>query len=106
MHESSKLWAFFAYLFSIIGFILVYALKKHDRFAMYHAKQSLVLFIGGILIWVFTSIINHILFIGVIISSILNLLWGILWIIGLIYALSGQEKPLPIIGQFSQKINL
>jgi len=98
----SRVWAFLAYLLSIIGFILVLVLKKNDRFAMYHAKQSLVLFIiylAGYLILTFIPILGWML---------LAVWWlfGLIWaIIGMINALTGKQKPLPIIGGLAQKFS-
>ncbi len=101
--DDGKLWAFLAYLLGIIGFVLVLLLKKDNKFAMYHAKQSLVLFILAVLVMIVGSIIP---FIGwFIILPIGNVIVLILWIIGIINALTNKEKPLPVIGKFADKIN-
>lgn len=102
----SKVWAFLAYLLSIIGFVLVLLLKKSDRFAMYHAKQSLVLFIASILVGAVGAALLIIPFIGVLASAVLRIIIVVLWIIGIINALTGKEKPLPLIGGFADKIKL
>jgi uncharacterized membrane protein len=100
----SKLFAFLAYLLGIIGFVLVFLVRRNDKFAMYHAKQSLVLCISWIIVYFVGMAIP---FIGwFIIMPLGNLLLFILWIFGIVNALSGKEKPLPIIGQFGDKIKL
>jgi len=38
------------------------------------------------------------------IGWILNVLLLVLWIIGVIYSLSGEEKEIPVIGVFAKKI--
>lgn len=99
--NESKLWAFLAYLLSIIGFVLVFVLKKSDKFAMYHAKQSLVLFIA----WVVLFVVGMVPIIGWLVAFLGNLLLFVLWIIGIINALTGQMKPLWLIGKYADKIN-
>ncbi|MEM4247352.1 MAG: hypothetical protein QXF14_03455, partial [Candidatus Woesearchaeota archaeon] len=75
--------------------------KKTDAFAMYHAKPSLVLFIAWIIVYVvgvFLPVIGW-----VIILPIGGLLLLILWVVGIVNALSGNMKPLPVIGRFGEK---
>lgn len=101
--SDSKLYAFLAYLLSIVGVIIVLATRKEDKFALFHAKQGLVLF-GG---YVIANIVRFLpIPMGGAIGYLLSTLCLILEILGIINALNGQEKPLPIIGQFADKINL
>jgi uncharacterized membrane protein len=102
--DEGKLFAFLAYLLGIIGFIVVLVAKKDNRFAMFHAKQSLVLFFG----WVIAGALHFvpIPFIGPLIGAVLYLLLLILWVMGMVYALGGQEKDLPIVGQIASQINI
>ncbi len=101
--DEGKLWAFLAYLLSIIGFVLVFLLKKDNKFAMYHAKQSLVLFILAVIISIVGTVIPIIGWF--IIIPLGNLLILVLWIIGIINALTGKEKPLPVIGKYADKFS-
>ena len=85
--SDSALWAFLAYFLSIVGFILVLALKKNDKFAMYHAKQSLALFIVymiGYVVLIFIPIL------GWMVLTVWWLFGLILSIIGIINALTGN----------------
>ncbi len=90
--SEGKIWAFIAMFFGILGFLIVLLAKRDNSYAMYYAKQSLVLFI-------FSVIVSFIPIVGWIISLVF-------WVLGWVYALSGKEKPLPLIGQFADKINL
>jgi len=99
--DEGRIWAFLAYFLSIVGFILVLALKKDNKFAMFHAKQSLVLFviyIAGYVVLMFIPIL------GWIVMMFWWLVFLILSIIGIINALTGKEKALPIIGGFAEKL--
>jgi uncharacterized membrane protein len=81
----------------ILFFIPLLTKAKHDPFVKYHVKQGLVLFICSIIV----SIVTKITFIGLIISPFLNLAIFVLFIIGVINALNGVEKPLPFVGHFA-----
>jgi uncharacterized membrane protein len=101
--EEGKLYAILAYVLSIIGFILVLVAKKDNKFAMFHAKQSLVLFFGFIIANVAYWLIP---FLGIIVGGLLNLALLVLLIMGIINAASGAEKNLPVIGDLAAKINI
>jgi len=99
--DDSNLFAFLAILLSIIGFIIALVAKKDNKYVMFYAKQSLVLFIAYVIVWVASMILAFIPVLGhiVIIIAYVGLL--ILWIIGLVYSLSGEMKDIPIIGQYA-----
>ena len=67
---------------------------------MFYAKQGLVLFIGSVIIWV-VSMIPIIMFI----AWIAWIGWLVLWIIGIVYSLSGEMKDIPIVGVYADKFN-
>ena len=101
--EEGKIFAFLAYLLSIIGFLIVLLAKKDNKFAMYHAKQSLVLFIVYMIGW---AILVFIPFLGWGLLPVWWVIMVIMTIIGIVNAFSGKEKPLPIIGKYAKKIKL
>ena len=86
--DTSKLFAGLSY-FSFL-FVLPYLFKSDDKFATYHAKQGLTLFVAGI--------------IGDIAGSFLGLGWMVtlarLYMIfkGVGNAVNGKKEPLPYIG--------
>lgn len=97
--------------FTIIGWLIAYfAMHKDKRTELgsYHLRQTLLLniiaivlgwglsFVLGILI-VTTGILSLIY-----ISYLVQLAIFIVWLIGLIGAINGQEKPMPIIGEKAQ----
>ncbi len=96
----SKLWAFIGYLGILC--LLPLLLKKDDGFAHFHAKQGLVLLILGVII----SVIGVIPLLGWLIGFFGMILMVVLWIIGIINALTGKQKALPLIGQFGEKLSL
>lgn len=98
----SQIWAFLAVFLGLIGFILVLLAKRNDKYAMYYAKQSLVLMIAGILLWI-VSVVTMFILVGFILAPVGGLIMLVLWIIALINSLSGSEKPTPLIGKYAEK---
>ncbi len=104
LSSESKLFAFLAYFLGIVGFVIVLLVKKKDSFAMYHAKQSLVLSIFAIIVYIcgmFIPIIGWFIILPLGYLAII-----IFWVMGVIRALTGEEKPLPFIGGYADKIKL
>jgi uncharacterized membrane protein len=105
MRKDSKLFAFLGVFLTVIGFIIVYATQKKDRYAMFYAKQGLVLFIAwviaGVIGWIFT-LIPFLRWIGWVLEVILV----VAWVIGMIYALSDEQKEIPIIGTYAKMIKV
>ncbi|MBQ7116979.1 MAG: hypothetical protein IJN88_02070, partial [Clostridia bacterium] len=65
-------------------------------FAKFHTNQGLVLFIGAIL----SSVIAAVPIIGWIIAPIAGLAITVLSVIGIVNALGGKAKELPVIGKY------
>lgn len=104
--DDSKLFAFLAVLLSVIGFLLAYIAKKDDKYVMFYAKQSLVLFFAWLIVWVASLILGLIPVLGGIVILIADVGLFILWIVGMVYAFSGDMKEIPLVGSFASKINL
>ncbi|MBE6288247.1 MAG: zinc ribbon domain-containing protein [Mediterranea massiliensis] len=110
--ESNKVMSVLAY-FGFLVLIPILA-AKNSPFARYHSNQGLVLFLAmlgySIADGILTSILRAVLYKGLGLwsiystcSSIINLLYigfTILAVIGIINALNGRAKELPIIGKF------
>ena len=85
----------------IIFFIPLLTDAKNDPFVKFHVKQGLVLLLG----WVAGMIVGMVPIFGWIIAPFLGILLFVLFVIGIINALGGKEKQLPLIGQFASKFN-
>ena len=84
----------------------IFAAPK-SKFARFHANQGLVLAITEIAWWIVQGILTSILYsiswrLGFISSilSLVNIAFLILTIIGIVNAVNGRAKELPIIGKF------
>ncbi|MGN0640842.1 MAG: hypothetical protein ACI4JT_07810 [Oscillospiraceae bacterium] len=94
-------------ILSYIGIlVLVPLLAGKTQFAKFHANQGLVLFIADIVLGVCISITTLVLsplgvvgsILGGIVSGVLGLCILIMAILGIVNAVNGEMKPLPIIG--------
>ena len=101
----SKLFAFLAVLLSVLGFIIALLVKKDDKYVMFYAKQSLILFLAGIAVKILTFLMA-ITIVGLIAVPILWVIYAVLVIIALVYSISGKEKEVPIIGKYARIIKI
>ena len=89
--NSGKLYAVCAYL-SILILVPILAARQ-NRFAMYHANQGLLLLLASAAAY----IVQRLPFIGFL-GGILQLMLLLMLILGVINAVTGKTRPLPIIG--------
>lgn len=101
--DDAKLMAFLAAFLSIFGFIIAYIAKKDDKYVMFYAKQSVIVFIACVIVWVISGIVGWIPVIGLAIMVVLNIITIVLWVLSWIYALSGKMKEVPIVGIYARK---
>ena len=90
--EKNKVMAVLAYILFFIPLLAA----KDSKFARFHTNQGLVLFLGGII----ASVVAVIPVIGWIIAPIAGLVITVLAVIGILNALNGRAKELPVIGKF------
>jgi uncharacterized protein len=106
--SESKLFSGLIYLACIGGFLgmiislVLYFAKKDDPIVKYHFKQWLVLIIAYFII-IAVSIPLMFILIGFGTLLIGLIFCFVLWIMGMINAFSGIQKPLPIIGKFADR---
>lgn len=104
--DDSKLFAFIATFFSIIGFVIVLIFKRENVYVMHYAKQSLVVFVVAVIASIIDVVVGWIPVLGGIIGVALWILVTILWIFSWVYAFSGEQKEVPLVGEFGRKIRL
>lgn len=103
LHDSKEVHdgKFFAVI-SYISFLCIVSLvlKKDNRFALFHAKHGLVLFVFEVLTFILTIIPILGWFLKVLGSAAFTLLS--LW--GALHALHGNLKRIPLISEMADKI--
>ena len=90
---------------TLIGFVvavLMHSTKK-TRLGAYHLRQSLGLMLSAIAVAFCVAIMAFIPFVGWLagLAAWLGLL--ALWVMGLLAAINGEEKPVPVVGDHFQK---
>jgi uncharacterized membrane protein len=106
--QEDKTVAIIAYI-TLIGFIIAIVMhgSNKTKLGAYHLRQALGLFAFGVAIMVTLMILMFIPFVGFILamlSPFVGLGILVLVIMGIINASNGLEKPVPIIGGFSEKM--
>lgn len=95
-NDSGKIIAIISYL-TVIGWIVAFLLNMQNKtdFGRYHLRQSLLLAL--------ISIVGTFIFWIPIIGWLIGIIVLVLWIFGLVYAIQGQKKEVPLIGQYAQQ---
>lgn len=81
---------------TVIGLIIAFILnmEKKNAFGSYHIRQALGIAVSGVAI----SFIAIVPVIGWILAVIGSLLILVMWVIGIVNAISGNMKPVPVLG--------
>ena len=98
MTKESKAFAILSYICVLVIISLI--MGKKDKFVMFHAKQG----VGILLLWVISPYVLWIPILGWILGPILMALTLVLMIYGIVYAAKGEEKPVPLVGKYIEKI--
>jgi uncharacterized membrane protein len=72
---------------------------RNNKFAMYHTEQSIVLLILNLIIGIVGTITCGI-------GLVLYLPLLVFYVMGIINAVKGEAKPIPLVGSFGEKFNL
>lgn len=93
---------------TIIGFIIAIVMHSSKKTALgaFHLRQGLGLFITALVVWIPCMIIAFI----PVINLLMVVLWPVIgiglfvfWIMGLLAAVNGQQKAMPLVGAHYQK---
>ncbi len=98
--ENEKFFAAFGYL-NVLCFAPL-LLKKESKFAQFHGKQGLVLFI----LEVAASILKVVPILGDLVFTVAFVVFGILSLIGIVKVLMGEYWEMPVIYEISNRISL
>jgi uncharacterized membrane protein len=93
--EQNKAIGIIAYI-TVIGLIIAYILnmEKKEAFGNFHIRQALGIAASGVAV----SFIAVIPVIGWILAVAGSLLILVMWVIGIVNAISGNMKPVPVLG--------
>lgn len=88
-----------------IGFIVAIVMhsSKKTQLGSYHLRQMLGLILTAIVCWPMNIVLAFIPIIGWLCMMAISIGLLALWIMGLISAINGQQKPTPVVGELYQK---
>ena len=84
----------------ILFFIPLLTEAKDDPFVKYHVKQGLLVFIGWIAAWLISCILPWFLWW---IDNLFYLAVVVLMVVGILNAVKGEQKSLPVVGKFGER---
>ena len=98
--DQGKTVATIAYL-TWIGLIIAFVMHGQNRTSIgaFHLRQMLGLVISSIAMYVLILIP----FLGLVLVPLVGIFLVVLWVIGFIAAINGEEKAVPVLGPFFQK---
>ncbi|MBZ0100239.1 MAG: hypothetical protein K8F30_14255 [Taibaiella sp.] len=84
----------------LISYLFLYP-KQKDALGAFHLRQTLGLYLSGLVL----SIVNRAFGPGLVwgVGSIVGVILFVFWLIGLVNAINGQLKPLPLVGEYFQR---
>lgn len=103
MERKDNTLAWVSYL-TIIGWIIAIVLfvneQRENTLVRYHLRQSLGIFLLSVIYGICTPLFVFIPILGWIILWLMPVFIFVLWIVGLINAIQGAERPVPLLGNF------
>lgn len=94
--EEGKVLAILSYIIPVL--CVVPLIMRNNSFSLYHAKQCLLLFIA----FVVSSLVNAIPCFGQIVWLVAWVFLVVLDVMGLINAIKGELKPVPLVGNWAE----
>jgi len=95
--EEERMWGFIAWLLSVVGAVLVLAIRPDLRYAKYWAYLSISFFIVAVASGVVCGILSLVPFIGHFLSILIGAALLILWVLGIVKSLAHEYWKPPII---------
>jgi uncharacterized membrane protein len=97
--DDGKIVAIAAY-FSVIGLIIAFILHSNNKTELgaYHIRQSIGIILLAIVVVLIVTVIHIWILTWIVQAGLL-----VLWILGLLSAIQGEKKPIPVLGEQFQE---
>jgi uncharacterized membrane protein len=111
--SEERLWAFIAWVATIVGAIVALIFKPHYKYTMYWAYLSISFFVVAVIVRVSIGILSLILsiiipFVGAILSGVIgtlcSLLLFIVWMLGVVKSYRGEYWKIPMVYDIAEKL--
>lgn len=102
--EEGRTFAILSYALGIISlpFFLVPLIMRNNEFSLYHSKQCLILGLCCIAVGVVGTVLTPVFCIGIVLWIVGLIFLLVLDIMGLVNAVKGEQKPVPVIGKYAE----
>jgi uncharacterized membrane protein len=115
MTTANRIFAFLSYFLLVPGWLFVLIFRRKHPSELEHARQSMVInlvpIVGVVLWFVLTWFVVAIPIMGPLVAWFafalfiaVGILMIVMWIMGMIRALRGEQKPLSIVGGWAAKL--
>ena len=106
--DNSRTVALLSYI-TIIGWVIAFVMNSSQKSSLgaYHLRQAIFLYIISIALYIARIMFLFVPFLFWLISILflfVSVGLFVLWILGLIAAINGEQKPMPIIGAKAQQL--
>lgn len=105
--EKNKPMAIIGYILPFLFFIPLVTDAKGSKFAKFHVNQQLNLLLFWVAGWIIVSVLSAVFLVTLVLIPLIPIIWLVLQIGGLVFlvlgvinAVKGEMKKLPIIGGF------
>lgn len=90
--------------FTFVGWIIALILHTSNKTSLgaFHQRQMLGLMLLVVIIYILGYPLVHVAY-GSLVVSVLNLGLLVFWLMGVISAVGGKQKPIPLVGDYFQK---
>ncbi|MBT3193623.1 MAG: hypothetical protein HN341_13825, partial [Verrucomicrobia bacterium] len=97
--------AILSYVLGFLGlpFFLIPLIMRNNTYSLYHAKQCLMIWLVGMAGGMISSVLVAVFCLGVITGMALGVFILVVEILGIINAVNGEMKPLPVIGKYADE---
>ncbi len=114
MKNSDRLIAAIAYLLPVLGWLYIWILERKNRFAMFHLRQSVGIFlavlitfagwavVGWVLAWIPYVFVLSIMLYALVVLVVL--VAAIAWVVGIINALRLRQQYIPVFGRWANRL--
>lgn len=99
---TTNLLAAFAYLFGCLSGAVLLVLVRDDKYVRFHAMQSVLTFLGILVVGV---IVREVPLIGRLLGVFLSIGTAVLWVFLMLKAVTGERFQLPYIGEIADRQN-
>lgn len=102
--QAGKTFAILGYALSFVGlpFFIIPLITRDNEFSLYHAKQVLVIWLAGIALSVISAPLA-VVCVGIILGIVGGVALLVFTIMGLVNAVKGLAKPIPLIGAWGEQ---